>query len=44
MIKEDDFLMFEAGKRIAKKGMEAGKKGIERPKEIRERLRPPQKD
>ena len=43
-IMEDDFLMFEAGKKLAKKGAEVGKKGLERAKEIREHLRPPQKD
>jgi hypothetical protein len=39
---DDDFLMFEAGKKIAKKGIETGKKGVERVEEILERLRPPQ--
>ena len=36
------FLMFEAGKKIAKKGIETGKKGMEIAGEILERLRPPQ--
>lgn len=40
---EDDFLMFEAGKKFSKKGIDLGKKGLERAREIRELLRPPQK-
>jgi len=40
---EDDFSIFEAGKKLAKKGIEAGKKGMERAEEILDRLRPPEK-
>ena len=36
--------MFEAGKNLARKGVEFGKRGLERAREIRERLRPPQKN
>ena len=34
--------MFSTGKKFVRKGVELGKKGVARAKEIRERLRPPQ--
>jgi len=36
------FYLFEVGKKLAKKGVEAGRKGAEKAEEILERLRPPQ--
>jgi hypothetical protein len=36
--------VIKEGKRLAQKGVEIGKKAVEKALEIRERLMPPQKD